>query len=101
MSARRLRLELAPRAQRDLLGIRLYTVEQWGEDQADTYLAALNKCFETLRDHPRIGVTRDDLRPGLRSFAVEQHLILYRIGGEAIYVLRVVHGRQDLSRQRI
>ena len=101
MSARRLRLELAPRAQRDLLGIRLYTVEQWGEDQADTYLAALNKGFETRRDYPRIGVARDDLRPGLRGFSVEQHLILYRINGETIHVLRVVHGRQNLSQQRI
>lgn len=101
MSARRLRLELAPRAQRDLLGIRLYTVERWGEDQADSYLAALNKGFETLRDHPRIGDSRDDLRSELRSFPVEQHLVLYRIGGEAIYDLRIVHGRQDLGRQRI
>jgi hypothetical protein len=38
MSARRLRLELAPRAQRDILGIRLYSVEHWGEEQADTTL---------------------------------------------------------------
>ncbi len=101
MSARRLRLEIAPRAQRDIRGIRLYTVEQWGEAQADAYLAAPNKGFETLRDNQSIGVARDDLRPGLRSFPVEQHRILYRIQGDTIRILRVVHGRQDLSQQQL
>jgi toxin ParE1/3/4 len=65
----------------------------------NVYSAALSRGFETLRDYPRLGVARDDLAPGLRSLAVEQHRILYRIKDDVIHVLRVVHFRQDARRQ--
>jgi toxin ParE1/3/4 len=51
-----------------------------------------------LIDNPRLGKTRNDLRPGLRSFPVEKHLILYRVEGDALVVQRIIHGRQDITR---
>jgi toxin ParE1/3/4 len=99
MSAHRRRIELARRARRDLQGIRLYGLAQWGEERANAYHDALTKGFAMLQDFPELGVARDDLRPGLRSLQVEQHRILYRIRGETIRVLRIIHGRQDIERE--
>jgi toxin ParE1/3/4 len=95
----RLRLVLSARARRDLSGIRAYGRAQWGEQQANEYSAALSRAFQVLRDYPLLGVARDDLAPGLRSFSVEQHRIIYRVKGDVIRVLRVVHSRQDESQQ--
>jgi len=52
----------------------------------------------TLRAYPNIGKPRPDLVAGVRSFAVERHLILYRIEDDAIGGLRVVHERMDATR---
>jgi toxin ParE1/3/4 len=98
MSARRFRLRLAPRAQRDVRGIRLYGLKQWGEGQADDYESALNRAMESLRANPRIGVARDNLLPGLRAYPVEHHVLYYRIVDDTIEVVRILHGRADAAR---
>ena len=43
--------------------------------------------------------TRDDLRPGLRSFAVGQYVIVYAVEDEDVEILHVLHGRQDIEGQ--
>jgi toxin ParE1/3/4 len=101
MSARRPRLELASCARNDIRSIRAYSRGQWGEHQANENSAALSRGFETIRDNPEFGVAADDLGAGLRSFSVEQHRIIYRIRGETIRILRIIHHRQDVSRQVI
>ena len=97
MSSPRPTIELAARAQRELRGIRIYTVKRWGEQQADAYFAEPSSAFDTLRDNPSIGMARDDLKPGMRSFVVREHRVLYRVSGRVIRVLRVVHIRRDLG----
>jgi toxin ParE1/3/4 len=97
MSSPKPNIELAARAQRDLRGIRIYTVKRWGEQQADAYFAELSSAFDTLRDNPSIGMARDDLKPGVRSLVVREHRVLYRVSGRIIRVLRVVHIRRDLG----
>jgi toxin ParE1/3/4 len=61
----------------------------------------MGEAFGRLGEFPLLGRRRDDLRPDLRSYAVEQHVILYRLEDEGIVVLRVVHARRDLSRLSI
>jgi toxin ParE1/3/4 len=98
MSARRLRLELTASARRDLRGIRVYTVKQWGGRQANIYQAALRHGLDILRDNPRIGRVREDLAPlDLRSFQIEHHVIYYRIGDDTIRVARILHEKQDAA----
>jgi len=97
MSVPRPRLYLAPRARRDIRQIRLYGRREWGEERSDAYQAALALGLQRLQDFPRIGVPRDDLRPGLRSLRVRDHQLLYRIDADVINVLRVVHVRQDTT----
>ena len=66
MSDRRYELEIADNAQRDIIEIRLYSIEVWGDQQADDYLARLSAGFESLQSIPLVGKSRGDMRPGLR-----------------------------------
>lgn len=53
----------------------------------------------TIATHPMIGVSREDVSPGLRVFVVGNYLICYRVTATAIRVTRVFHGAQDILRQ--
>jgi toxin ParE1/3/4 len=54
--------------------------------------------FWLLARHPYLGRARDhDLRPGLRSFPIDDYLIIYRIADDdAVLILHVVHGSRDI-----
>lgn len=45
------------------------------------------------------GVPRDWIRDGLRALPYRERCIYYRIDGDAVYILRVLHGRQDITSQ--
>ena len=98
MSARRSAIRLTPQADRNYENILLYTERTWGEKQSATYQAAITQALSALRDHPRVGRSRDDLFPGCRSIQAEQHVIYFHQprAGE-IEVLRILHHRQDAS----
>lgn len=67
-------------------------------DIADRLVDSITDRFYLLATHPNIGRTRDqDLRPGLRSFAVAEYVILYRVQDEDVLILRVLHGSRDIS----
>jgi plasmid stabilization system protein ParE len=51
-----------------------------------------------LAKYPHLGRRRDsDLRPGLRSFAIGDLVLLHRLEGEDLLVLHVVRGGRDLE----
>ena len=74
-----------------------YSLEQWGDERATDYISALNRAFQTLRDNPHLGAAKDGLYPGLRAFPVERHILYYRIKGDLIEIVRVLHARQDAA----
>lgn len=57
----------------------------------------LERAFELLAEHPRIGRPRRDLakRP-VRTWAVRPFVIVYR-DTDPVQVLRVMHGARDTS----
>ena len=60
-------------------------------------MASITERFSLLASFPHLGRTRDDLRPGLRGFTVGDYVILYRIEGEDVLILHVIHGRRDIA----
>jgi toxin ParE1/3/4 len=87
-------------AEADLIGIARYTRRQWGLDRVESYINSLFESFQRLADNPEVGHERGDLRPGLRIVLYLQHYyICYRIDGDEVQILRVVHTRRDLARQ--
>jgi toxin ParE1/3/4 len=98
MSAPKRPLDLSRRARNDIRNILLQSLLQWGEEQESRYAAALGRALDTIGDNPNIGRARDDLRPGLRTFSFEQHIIVYEVRDTVIWVARILHHRMDVRR---
>ena len=86
---------LSPVAAADIENIQDYTIAEWSEQQAHRYLSALFIRFRWLSDNPEIGLRRDDIKDGYRSFPEGKHIIFYRVMGNDIEVLGVVHQSAD------
>ena len=87
---------ITPRAYDDLRNIARYTRQQWGKDQRDGYMLALNGRFHWLAKHPRAGKHRPDVCEGYYCFPQGSHLIFYLIGADAIDIIGVPHKRMDV-----
>ena len=88
---------LSRAAQEDLHEIKRYSLTTWGKKQTQDYLAAIETSLEKLTVSPDLGKNRNDLIPGLCSFTVSRHVIFYRCHQEDIEVVRILHGRMDIS----
>ena len=90
---------LALRAATDLEKIWLYVAQESGSTETASRLidSITDRCL-LLGNFPYAGRPRnDDLGPGRRTFPVGEYVIVYRVQGEDVLILRVVHGRRDLE----
>ena len=71
--------------------------ESENPETAKRVVHSITKRFSLLGKYPHIGRTRDDLRRGLRSLAVGSFVIIYRIDGDDVLILHVLHGRRDIQ----
>lgn len=83
-------------AQNDLEEIWLYTYEEWGLAQADSYLQSLISRFDWLADSPYSGRKRDDIKKGYYCFPEGMHLIFYTIHKDKLNIIGVLHQRMDI-----
>ena len=93
----------APEADRDLEEIATY-IGQDNEAAANRFMSAAMSAFRILLATPNIGtrVESDDPRlAGLRRRLIPRHrnyLIFYRKTGDAIEIVRILHGARDIER---
>lgn len=93
------RLLLSDSAQADLRSITAFAEERWGREVRLKYAAYLGERMVALCRQPELGPARDDVRPGCRMLRAGSHVVVYRITGAAIEVLRVLHQRMDVRTQ--
>ena len=77
----------------DILDISQYTVDRWGETQANLYLAEFSQCFERVEKMPGLGPACFDIHPGLHRIEQGQHVIFYLPVPGGIFICRVLHRR--------
>lgn len=87
----------SPEAEQDLLDIWNYWAREAALEVADNLLRAIDKACVTLQQWPNSGRKRDELLPDLRSVAVPPNVIFYRVGRDAVEILRVLDGRRDIE----
>jgi len=87
-----------PRAKDDLKGIWHHTFNEWGEGQADRYLAEIEAKLARLKSNPHLGRPREDVRAGYRSLRVNQHVVYYIVTPSVIRVIRVLHSQMEPDR---
>lgn len=66
-------------------------------DAVDRFLNAIEKKLENLAKFPQMGKSYEKLAPQLRGVPIEGYIILYRLLGEDIEIIRVVSGYRDLK----
>ncbi len=88
---------VTPRARADLDRIWDYTIERWGNDQAERYLRLVAGVFELIAADPGRGTRCEELRPGYRRVAAGAHIVFFRQTGEAIEIVRILHQRMDFD----
>lgn len=88
----------SPQAEADLDSIWYYIATRSGSIEiADRLIDSITDRFFLLANHPNIGRARDNLRSGLRSFPAGEYVIIYRIEGNDVLVLRVLRGSRNIE----
>ncbi|MBT7215104.1 MAG: type II toxin-antitoxin system RelE/ParE family toxin [Verrucomicrobia bacterium] len=89
---------LRPKAIADLEAIWRYTVDTWGDAQAERYVRLINESFRQIADNPSLGRSCDVIREGYRKRSVGRHVIFYRTIDGDVVVVRILHDRMDVDR---
>lgn len=90
--------KLTKKAEKDLTQIAIYTIQNYGLNQAHSYRDGLFKTFATIAEFPLIGSDQSRIKPFVRRFTYESHTIYYRVKGEGILILRILGPGQDPTR---
>jgi toxin ParE1/3/4 len=86
---------LRPRAASDIDEIWTYSVERWGVERAHRYLGGIHAVIEKAAENPRLG------RPSHSNYfkiLAGSHVVIYRVLGEEIGIVRVLHQTTDIPR---
>lgn len=99
MSVGKLKLRFTPDAQANFRHVLADSETRWGVRQAEAYEDEIFSTLDVIRQHPEIGVSRPDIVPGCRSYPTGRHTIFYRVSGDALEILRILHQRQRTEGQ--
>jgi|SRR5665213_1578110 len=97
MAAARRAALWSPEALDDREKIWDYYVRAAGSHTAVKLLREIAEVIALIENHPFAGRARNEVRPGLRSFAVAPHVVFYRVANDAPEIVRVLDGRQDIE----
>jgi toxin ParE1/3/4 len=87
---------LSKEAEQDLEDLWVYLGER-NDLAADRQVAKLLDRFPMLAQFPTMGISRDQLLLGLRSFPVKPYIIFYVLIPEGIEILRIIHQSRDIE----
>ena len=88
------RVVRSAQTEEDLIGIWV-RIALNDQASADRLLDRIDEACSHLAEFPEMGVARDDVRPGLRTFPARGYLILYRVIAHGIEIVRVLHGARQ------
>jgi toxin ParE1/3/4 len=92
-----LRVIILPAAEQDIVDLGRSLLERAGRITSDAMVERIFTKIELLGEFPRIGMPRDDFRPGTRVSAARPYLIFHTIANDTVIVLRVLHGARDIK----
>lgn len=73
-----------------------YIAEQ-NADAAEAFLADIGLKIGLIAETGFTGVPRPEFGPGIRALPYRDRCIYFRVTATHFHVVRVLHGRQDLS----
>ncbi|MGC1486314.1 MAG: type II toxin-antitoxin system RelE/ParE family toxin [Albidovulum sp.] len=88
---------LRPAAHADLTNVWRYGDTTWGVAQAERYVDGLFAVFDLLAEFPELARERLEFTTPVRIHPSGAHLVIYRLEGQGIEIIRILHARQDLT----
>ena len=82
--------KLSSAAQSDLIEIRRYTLERWGQTQWTTYFSELKLSMELLANNQLLGIGVSELGQNYFRFPLKHHVIYYIQKQEHIVIAAVL-----------
>jgi toxin ParE1/3/4 len=97
------RVIVTPRADADIVATLDYLTRTAGARVSAKYADAIDEAIAGLEDMPGTAAPRPALGPNIRITIVKPYLIVHEHerGDEELYVLRVVHGRRDVTAEML
>jgi toxin ParE1/3/4 len=86
------------RAKADIRHIWGYTVDNWGQGQAEIYLGLIDAALDSIVSDPKLGRPLSGMRRSYRKYLVGSHAVFYRLSGRTILIVRILHQRMDPER---
>lgn len=83
-------------AETDLLEIWQYIATE-NLEAADHLLLLFNEKAQVLLKHPEMGRRREELAPAIRSIPFGNYMVFYRLKGDDVEIVRVLHGARDIA----
>jgi toxin ParE1/3/4 len=68
-----------------------------GRNTAARITERIRELIATIEAHPFAGRSRNNLRPGFRSFAANPHVVFYRVVDGIPQIIRILDGRRDID----
>jgi toxin ParE1/3/4 len=90
------RLLKRPEAAVDLEDI-WWFIAQDSLPDADEFLDRIQAKLLKLAEFPQMGMSQNELKPNLRSFAIGNYLVFYFPLMDGIDVVRILHGARDVE----
>lgn len=84
-------------AESDLSDIWHYDADNWGIGQADRYVDGLFALFDLFSDFPEMARERAEFSPPVRIHPSGVHLMIYRMEGQGVEIIRILHVHQNLT----
>jgi toxin ParE1/3/4 len=88
---------LRPAARADFAKIWNDGAMTWGSDQADRYADGLFAVFDLLAEFPELAREREEFLPPVRIHPSGSHLVIYRLEGQGVEIIRILHAHQNLT----
>jgi toxin ParE1/3/4 len=86
---------LRPDAEADIEDAADYTIDQWGHEQARSYIGELRRAIELLATTALRYPIYDNVHPQLRRKRSGMHHIYFLTSDESVDVLNVLHVQRD------
>lgn len=91
-------VRLTESAKEDIKKIWRYTFFVWSRNQANKYVSMLYTMCDLISTNPKLyGKDYSEIGLGVRGWRAKRHIILYRIDGVTIIILRFIHESSDLQ----
>jgi toxin ParE1/3/4 len=88
-------LDIKATARAELAQIYDYSIAEFGPTVAEAYLTGLRNAFERLLEFPFMGTIYPDVTPEVRVILHRSHRVFYRIDGEVVLIIRILHKMRD------